>query len=53
MTDPVLVHIENRFALLTVNDLERRNAVTAQISAALLRLSTLPRPARKNYAIFR
>jgi len=35
MTDPVLVHVENRVATLTVNDPERRNAVTAQISAAL------------------
>ena len=35
MTDPVLVHVEDRVALLTVNDPERRNAVTAEISAAL------------------
>ncbi len=35
MTDSVLVHIEDRVALLTVNDPERRNAVTADISAAL------------------
>ena len=35
MTDPVLVHIEDRVALLTVNDAHRRNAVTAEISAAL------------------
>lgn len=35
MTDPVLVHVENRVATLTVNDPERRNAVTAEISAAL------------------
>jgi enoyl-CoA hydratase len=33
--DPVLVHIEDRVALLTVNDPDRRNAVTAEISAAL------------------
>ena len=35
MTDPVMVHVEERVALLTVNDPERRNAVTAEISAAL------------------
>lgn len=35
MTDPVLVHIEDRTAVLTVNDPERRNAVTFEISAAL------------------
>ncbi|MBX7435596.1 enoyl-CoA hydratase [Mycobacterium sp. Y57] len=35
MADPVLVHIEDRVAVLTVNDPERRNAVTAEISAAL------------------
>ena len=35
MTDPVLVHIEDRVALLTVNDPDRRNAVTAEISTAL------------------
>ncbi len=35
MTDPVLVHVEDRVATLTVNDPERRNAVTAEISAAL------------------
>lgn len=35
MTDPVLVHIEDRVALLTVNDPEHRNAVTFEISAAL------------------
>lgn len=35
MTDPVLVHVEDRVATLTVNDPERRNAVTADISAAL------------------
>jgi enoyl-CoA hydratase len=35
VSDPVLVQVENRVALLTVNDPERRNAVTAEISAAL------------------
>ncbi|RAV08752.1 enoyl-CoA hydratase [Mycolicibacterium sp. GF69] len=35
MTDPVLVHIEDRIAILTVNDPERRNAVTFEMSAAL------------------
>ncbi|KUI19335.1 enoyl-CoA hydratase [Mycobacterium sp. GA-1285] len=35
MTDPVLIHIEDRIAVLTVNDPERRNAVTFEISAAL------------------
>ncbi|KUH93977.1 enoyl-CoA hydratase [Mycobacterium sp. IS-1556] len=35
MSDPVLVHIEDRIAVLTVNDPERRNAVTFEISAAL------------------
>ncbi|MFV9635754.1 enoyl-CoA hydratase [Mycobacterium neumannii] len=35
MTDPVLIHIEDRVAVLTVNDPERRNAVTFDMSAAL------------------
>jgi enoyl-CoA hydratase len=35
MSDRVLVHLENHVALVTVNDPERRNAVTAEISAAL------------------
>jgi enoyl-CoA hydratase len=35
VADPVLVHIEDRVAVLTVNDPDRRNAVTADISAAL------------------
>ena len=35
MSDRVLVQIENHTALITVNDPERRNAVTAEISAAL------------------
>ena len=35
MTDPVLVHVEDRVATLTVNDPERRNAVTAEISAVI------------------
>jgi enoyl-CoA hydratase len=35
VSDPVLVHIEDRVALITVNDPDRRNAVTADMSAAL------------------
>lgn len=35
MTDPVLINIEDRVAVLTVNDPERRNAVTFEISTAL------------------
>ncbi len=35
MSEPVLVHVEDRVALLTVNDPDRRNAVTAEISRAL------------------
>jgi enoyl-CoA hydratase len=35
MSDRVLVQVENHVALITVNDPERRNAVTAEISAAL------------------
>jgi len=35
VSDPVLVHVEDRIALLTINDPDRRNAVTAEISAAL------------------
>ncbi|KUI41782.1 enoyl-CoA hydratase [Mycobacterium sp. GA-1199] len=35
MTDPVLIHVEDRVAVLTVNDPERRNAVTFEMSAAL------------------
>lgn len=35
MSDPVLVHVEDRIAVLTVNDPDRRNAVTFEISAAL------------------
>jgi enoyl-CoA hydratase len=35
MSDRVLVEVENHVALITVNDPERRNAVTAEISAAL------------------
>ena len=35
MSDRVLVQVENHVALVTVNDPERRNAVTAEISAAL------------------
>lgn len=35
MSDPVLVHVEDRVAVLTVNDPDRRNAVTFEISAAL------------------
>ena len=35
MSDRVLVQVENHIALITVNDPERRNAVTAEISAGL------------------
>lgn len=35
MSDLVLTHIADRVALITVNDPERRNAVTAESSAAL------------------
>ncbi|OBK70206.1 enoyl-CoA hydratase [Mycobacterium sp. 1274761.0] len=35
MSDRVLVEVENRVALITVNDPDRRNAVTAEISAGL------------------
>ena len=35
MSDHVLVQVENHVALITVNDPERRNAVTADISAGL------------------
>ena len=35
MPDPVLVEVADRVALVTVNDPDRRNAVTAEISSAL------------------
>src|SRR5207245_6405814 len=35
VSDPVLVQVDDHVAVLTVNDPERRNAVTAEISAAL------------------
>lgn len=35
MSDLVLTHVTDRVALITVNDPDRRNAVTAEISAAL------------------
>ncbi|MBB2991767.1 enoyl-CoA hydratase [Mycolicibacterium iranicum] len=35
MTDRVLTQVDNRVALITINDPDRRNAVTAEISAAL------------------
>ena len=35
MSDRVLVQVEDHIALITVNDPERRNAVTAEISAGL------------------
>ncbi len=35
MSDPVLVQVDDHVALITINDPERRNAVTAEISAAL------------------
>jgi enoyl-CoA hydratase len=35
VSDPVLVQVDDHVALITINDPERRNAVTAEISAAL------------------
>ena len=35
MAEPVLVRVEDRVAVITVNDPDRRNAVTAAMSAAL------------------
>ncbi len=35
MPDPVVVHVDDHVALITINDPDRRNAVTAEISAAL------------------
>ncbi len=35
MSDPVVVHVDHNVALITINDPDRRNAVTAEISAAL------------------
>jgi enoyl-CoA hydratase len=35
VSDPVLVQVDDHVAVITVNDPERRNAVTAEISAAL------------------
>ena len=35
MSDLVLVHVDDHVALITINDPDRRNAVTAEISAAL------------------
>lgn len=35
MSDPVLTQVEDRVALITINDPDRRNAVTTQISSAL------------------
>src|ERR1700754_1003145 len=35
MSDRVLVQVENHVALITINDPDRRNAVTAEISAGL------------------
>ena len=35
MSDLVLTQVEGRVALITINDPDRRNAVTADISAAL------------------
>lgn len=35
MPDLVLLHVEDRVALITINDPDRRNAVTAESSAAL------------------
>jgi enoyl-CoA hydratase len=35
VSDPVLVHVDHNVAVITINDPDRRNAVTAEISAAL------------------
>ena len=35
VSEPVLVQVEDRVAIITVNDPDRRNAVTKEISAAL------------------
>jgi enoyl-CoA hydratase len=35
MSDLVLVHVDHHVAVITINDPDRRNAVTAEISAAL------------------
>jgi enoyl-CoA hydratase len=35
VSDPVLTQVEDRVALITINDPDRRNAVTTQISSAL------------------
>ena len=35
MSDHVLVHVDHNVAVITINDPDRRNAVTAEISAAL------------------
>jgi enoyl-CoA hydratase len=35
VSDPVLVHIDHNVAVITINDPDRRNAVTTEISAAL------------------
>jgi enoyl-CoA hydratase len=35
VSDLVLVHVEDRIALITINDPDRRNAVTTEIAAAL------------------
>ena len=35
MSDLVLVHVDRHVAVITINDPDRRNAVTAEISAAL------------------
>ncbi len=35
MSDLVLVHVDHNVAVITINDPDRRNAVTAEISAAL------------------
>ena len=35
MSEPVVVRVDDHVALITINDPERRNAVTAEISAAL------------------
>jgi enoyl-CoA hydratase len=35
VSEPVLVHVDHNVAVITINDPDRRNAVTAEISAAL------------------
>ncbi len=41
--DTVLVEVDDRVALITLNDPERRNAVTAEISSGCARPSSRPK----------